>query len=214
MLARYRDLMRREGRGWRAAGCAVAASVVLAGCSSTTPGNPQPSTVATVGASTTAKSKPRLTLPPRPATLSVAGIDPCKLVPQDKKAELGIDRPAASDPSVTNSVMGGKFCSYSVVAWGVYGFDVSDTYSAQKWINHSVAAANRLVEVEGYPTVLTYSSDRAGGCVAVVDISDTAVLGLSVIDRRDYTAADGKVVCANALKAARVALTALRGMQK
>lgn len=110
--------------------------------------------------------------------------------------------------------MGGKLCSYSVAAWGVYGFDVSATYSAQKWINESVADANRLVEVNGFPAVLTYSSNRPGGCVAVVDISDTAVLGISVIDRRDYTARDGKVVCSNTMKAAGVALTALKGMQK
>lgn len=172
--------------------------------------------MATGGSSATGATKPLLTLPPRPATLSVAGIDPCALVPKDKRAELEIDQPATTDPGVTDPVILGTLCSYSVSAWGGYLFELSDKFTARNWIDRTKmrAAYNTLVDVDGYPTVRAYSPKQPASCLILVDISDSAVLYVASDDRRDYAAGDGKIVCANAIKAAGVALTALKGMQK
>lgn len=207
--------MKSMGRHRRGAIFAVA-FVALAGCSATTPGTAQPTSTAAGGTSTTITATPPLKLPPRPATLSVAGIDPCALIPPAERARLEIDRPAKTDPSDPDKVVQGRLCAYSVSQWGAYSIELSDKFSAQEFINQTKkhASANTLIDIGGFPTVQSYRPDLPGGCLEMIDIADTAVLYVAATDRRDYTVKDGKLVCSNAFKAAGVALTALKAMQK
>lgn len=189
--------------------------VIVSGCATSSAGQPQPVPSAD-GSSPVSSSAASTSLPPRPAELSVAGVDPCVLIPEDQRAALEMDRPPNRVDGGGDPLIGGLACTYSVTTWGVYGVDVSSTYTVSKWIEQTAnqAGENRVTSIGGYPAVVTYTSGESGGCIVLVDVAADSVLYVPVTDRRDFTVQDGKVVCANAEKAATVALTTLQGLQK
>ena len=146
----------------------------------------------------------------------MAGVDPCVLLPAAQRASLEIDQPPNKGDGSSDPVLAGAGCSFSVAAWGAYGVQVSSKFTVAAWIERTQNKAqdNRVTAVGGYPAVVTYTSKESGGCIVVVDIASDSVLAVTITDRRDYVVQDGKVVCANAEKAAGVALTTLQAMQK
>ena len=196
----------------------VGAVLVVSGCTTSLAGQPQP--VSSTGRSSQGGSSSgaaATSLPPRPAELSVAGVDPCALLPPDQRASLEIDQPPNRGNGTGDPLIGRTpLCSYSVAAWGAYGVQVSSTFTVAAWIEktRNLAQENRVTSVAGYPAVVTYAARESGGCIVLVDIAADSVLALTIRDRRDYAMHDGKVVCANAEKAAGVALTTLRALQK
>ena len=182
----------------------VGAVLVVSGCTTSLAGQPQP--VSSTGGSSAGGSSTgaaATSLPPRPAELSVAGVDSCALLPPDQRASLEIDQPPNRGDGTGDPLIGrGPLCAFSVAAWGAYGVQVSSTFTVAAWIEKTrdLAQENRVTSIGGYPAVVTYAAD--------------SVLALTIRDRRDYAMHDGKVVCANAEKAAGVALTTLRALQK
>ena len=194
--------------------------LLVAGCTAASAGQAQP--VSSAGGASQTSSSPgsssaaATSLPPRPAELSVAGVDPCALLPESQRSSLEIDRPPLRPSIGPDPVVGGAICTFSVAAWGVYGVDVSPTFTVAAWTERTQSKAedNRVTAIGGYPAVVTYTSKESGGCIVVVDIASDSVLAVTITDRRDDVVQDGKVVCANAEKAAGVALTTLQAMQK
>ena len=191
--------------------------LLVSGCTTSAVGQAQPAPGQGGASSTTGSSTAAATsLPPRLAELSVAGIDPCALLPEGQRASLEIDRPPNKGDGGGDALIGGTACTYPVTTWGVYGVVVSSTFTVTNWIEQTGGQAkdNRVTSVGGYPAVVTYSSDQSGSCFVLVDVAVDSVLYVPVTDRRDYVVQDGKVVCANAKKAAGVALTTLQALQK
>ena len=146
----------------------------------------------------------------------MAGIDPCVLLPAGQRASLEIDQPPVRPAGSGDPLIGGPLCSFSVAAWGAYGVQVSSTFTVAAWIEktRNQAQDNRVTTIGGYAAVVTYTARESGGCFLLVDLAANSVLYVPVSDRRDYVVQDGKVVCANAEKAAGVALTTLQALQK
>lgn len=181
-------------------------AVAATGCSSSQPGQAQASPPSAAATSSSAA----LSLPPRPAALSTAGVDSCTLLPEAERAALEIDQP----PTVggPDGVVGGSLCGFSVAAWGIYGVDATADYTAAQWLQHTNPADNTISSVGGYPAVVTYKPIDPRSCFVVVDTSDTGLLYVPIRDRR-ATATDRADLCGRALKAAGIALATLRVKQ-
>ncbi|MGP4020023.1 DUF3558 family protein [Saccharopolyspora sp. 5N708] len=140
---------------------AIAAGLLLAGCSSgAAPDDPPPT-----GSARTATAK------------SIAVADPCTLLSADQATSLGLDqqpKPGAAD--------GKAGCQYEAGTPGGPGWSAFVAADPQRTFPQFIGAelgADRL-DLGGYPTAKV---NGASGCTFVVDVADTGSLLVTALVR-------------------------------
>jgi len=196
----------------------IVAFALVAGCTSTQPGQPS-ATNKTEPGSTTSSGSPGSTGPdaaaPRvPVPLDDAKLvsDPCSALTVIQLQAIGFT--AAAKSSVNGSAVG-KVCSWTDDSVGVAGGDIgvavettlthgiSDIYSQK----NSMAYFNPM-SLDGYPAVVADHEDgrTTGSCALNLGVSDTSVLALR------YQQSDlGPASCNKVQAVAHAVIATLRG---
>lgn len=155
------------------AGVAVLLAGLVSGCESAVVGSPAPAATSETSGSTSPSE--RLS-PPVKSPKDLRGIDPCDLLTQDQKAELGLTRPVVRD----TSPWGEQTCGLagSVVALGfspdtTLGEGLDQAYRARNNFDNFEPS-----EVDGYPAVRVDFATQS--CGLIVGVSDEQTLGFEL----------------------------------
>ncbi|HJP77080.1 MAG TPA: DUF3558 domain-containing protein [Pseudonocardiaceae bacterium] len=159
--------------GWVPVGGLVLA--LLAACSGQQAGQ----AIATpgTGAALPAPRLTTLTLPPRPRSLPLTGIDPCSLLTHGQQAQLGVDPGVEGHPDVN---WHDPQCGFQLTKPGTLpSYNVQTVTSAgiQYWLNPLLANNTKPVSIGGFPAVdVTSKATVANGCQTVVSVADGQML--------------------------------------
>jgi hypothetical protein len=130
------------------------------------------------GPATTPEPRPGgagVDLPPRPQEVRLDGIDPCSLLTEEQRAELGLDgRPVFSQAPV------GLYPGAEVPACDMRGFEpravttgisIVTTIGIERFTAGELDAEIRPITVEGFPAVVAVPSRFTDYCTVVVDVA-------------------------------------------
>jgi hypothetical protein len=159
---------------------ALAAAVVVAGCSTTSdPGQAEPTKTTSGAASTTIT---------RPKDLKTAGVDPCSLLTDAQMAQMNITHktagPGHDEGGSTTS------CSYSVLKPATYVLNVSidSKRGVETWLSGTYEGQDlRQLTVGSYPAVQTllinekFTDPYATACSTFVSTAAGQELNVAII---------------------------------
>jgi hypothetical protein len=132
--------------------------------------------------SATAGSRPGgvVELPPRPREVRLDGVDPCSLLTERQRAELGLDgRPVFSQTPI------GLYPGADVPACDIRGFEpravatgisLVTTVGIERFTSGELAAELRPISVEGFPAVLAVPTRFTDYCTVIVDVAPGQLL--------------------------------------
>ena len=159
--------------GWAPVGGLVVA--LLAACTVQHAGTATPGSIAIGAPSTPALTT--LSLPPRPRSLPLSGIDPCSLLTSAQQAQLGVDPGVEGHPDVN---WHDPQCGFQLVNPGTlpsYNVQTVTTEGIQFWLNPLLANNTKPVSIGGFPAVdVTSKATVANGCQTVVSVADGQML--------------------------------------
>jgi hypothetical protein len=133
---------------------ALAALVVLAGCTTSEAGSakPDPTSEPTSGSEPTSESPPSSEFPSPPEELSLAGLDPCTLLTDAQRTQLKID---AAEPSIGESAIykDMKVCAFDVDTEPFRTYDVTAVTNVDFsfWLTEDTNAEAELTSIGGFP---------------------------------------------------------------
>jgi Protein of unknown function (DUF3558) len=161
----------RLRRSHRAGLLLASLGLLLAACSSHGSSQPdQTSSAAAATDSTSASASPSVSLPPRPKEINLNGIQPCDLLTQQQREQLGLDQPPlpAKAPAFhvpTCSIGSDK----NRVATSVMPVPNKDlTY----WFNkNEVNADPQVIQIAGFPALLDKTPGRTNFCNVDVGVA-------------------------------------------
>ncbi len=149
--------------------CVAALVLVVAGCSVPGVGGPPPF----VGPE----------LPPRPRDVLVRGVDPCALLPEEQRAEIGLETP----PLLTSREEGSEFfegptmvctsVAFRPVAFGVLVELTYEGLGIGALTGRPVSSELTVIEVQGFPAVLSRPQDPLF-CEVLVDLGPGSSLSV------------------------------------
>jgi hypothetical protein len=180
----------------------------VAGCASKTPGQSSPAT--TPGSSgSAAPASTGISLPPRPKTLSFAGIDPCKLLTAQQQAELNVNRVLPHKPAPPFNEPG---CSYVVDAQKPnYTFVIIPLpkMGIQDLLGKVDPSTSKVFSAAGFPAVQSQVDVPFQSCFADVDTGQGQMLAIQLgLDTPRGLTMDE--MCAKVQRSAELAVTTLR----
>jgi hypothetical protein len=149
----------------------LAGIVLLVGGCTTVPGQPAPANP-TGSASAGANG---IELPPRPREVRLDGVDPCELLTEDQRAELGLDGRPGFDQAPS------QLYEAEVPACVIRGSDpreirvavslVTSTGIERFTTSRGLAAELRPVQVRGFPALVVVPTRYTTYCTVVVDVA-------------------------------------------
>ncbi|MFI9811132.1 DUF3558 domain-containing protein [Saccharothrix variisporea] len=155
----------------------LAAVLLLAGCSesttgSPTAGSPTGETTASSGKPTSTSKEPAK----RPKTINLKDVDPCTLLTDAQRKDIGLDRPPLAG---TSTVFRSPSCSFNREdrTWGAT-VTTATTSGIEFYTDGSFDVEMQRLQVAGFPAVLGGAPDQKTSCYAAVDVSDGQVLAL------------------------------------
>jgi hypothetical protein len=114
-------------------------------------------------------------LPPRPREVRLDGVDPCSLLTEQQRAELGLDgRPLFSKAPV------GLYPGADVPACDISGFEpravstgisLVTTVGIERFTSGELAAEIRPISVQGFPAVVAVPTRLTDYCTVIVDVA-------------------------------------------
>jgi hypothetical protein len=159
--------------GWAPIGLLVVA--LLAACANTQTGQPVAAPASDSGAPPAVRDT--ITLPPRPRTLPLTGIDPCALLTSAQRTTLGVDPGVEGQPDVN---WHDPQCGFQLVNPGTlpsYNVQTVTSTGIQFWLNPLLANNTKPVSIAGFPAVdVTSKAAAANGCQTVVSVADGQML--------------------------------------
>jgi hypothetical protein len=121
-----------------------------------------------------------LELPPRPREVRLDGVDPCSLLTEQQRAELGLDgRPVFSQAPV------GLYPGADVPACDIRGFEpravsvgvsLVTTVGIERFTSGELAAEIRPIMVQGFSAVIAVPTRFTDFCTAIVDVAPGQLL--------------------------------------
>ena len=119
-------------------------------------------------------------LPPRPQEVRLDGIDPCSLLTEEQRAELGLDgRPVFSQAPVglyggaeVPSCTTGGFEPRAVTV----GVSLVTSVGIERFTSGELAAELRPIEVQGFPALVAVPTRFTDYCTVIVDVAPGQLL--------------------------------------
>ena len=163
-------------------------------------------------------------LPPRPRSLTLDGVEPCNLLTKQQSASFSIDRPPRGGTGSSGPLGNASDCSFvtSVGAANDWGFLIiaSTTVGLSEYLEQIRDNPTRhVITVGGFPAVKEEQKSNLGPgndtCFVDVDVADGQMLALQF---GQVAADEGKVLpmetlCAKAVEVAEAALATLQGQR-
>ncbi|MFD1529471.1 DUF3558 domain-containing protein [Pseudonocardia aurantiaca] len=152
-------------------------AVLLGGCS--VEGEPSPG-------EPSAAEPTGLALPPRPRDVPINGVDPCSLLTEAQRAELGLDARPVFDlspsalypgPEVPACVIGGNVPRAITV-----GVSVVTSAGMDVFTSGGLAAELRPTSVLGFPAVVAVPTRFTDYCTVVVEVAPGQLLDIQFRD--------------------------------
>jgi hypothetical protein len=174
-------------------------AVLLGGCS----GEGEPSAAEPTG----------LALPPRPRDVPIDGVDPCSLLTEAQRAELGLDARPVFDlspsalypgPEVPACVIGGNVPRAITV-----GVSVVTSAGIEVFTSGDLAADVNPVEARGYPAVVAIPTRSPDWCTVIVDVAPGQLLDVQFADGGREPPIPQDQLCQGAETAADAVMTTL-----
>lgn len=149
---------------------------VLTGCTTVSSGTPTAAGHRTTGPAAPTNGAAGITLPPRPADVSLTGVDPCQLLTtaQQRSLHLVAGREGLPDQLANNS----PSCDYrpdDPTSAGEYAVVVDATEGIRLFGDQNLANNVRQVTVGGFPAldVTLKPPDLLQGCTTAVSVADS-----------------------------------------
>jgi hypothetical protein len=147
--------------------------LLLAGCT-TVAGQPQPAAPSTSA------------LPARPRDVRIDGVDPCSLLTEEQREELGLDGRPVFDNSPTNLYPGGDVPACTVrgfeprAVW--VGVNLVATTGIERYTAGELLVDIRPAEVQGFPALTAVPRDFTEWCSVIVDIAPGQLIDVHFAD--------------------------------
>jgi hypothetical protein len=176
-------------------------AVLLGGCS----GEGEPSAAEPTG----------LALPPRPRDVPIDGVDPCSLLTEAQRVELGLDQPPILDRS-TSALYGGTEVP-ACVTRGLgpravtVGISIVTSAGIDLFTSGRLAAEVRVSTVRGFPAVVAVPTRLTDFCTVVVDVAPRQLLDIQFGDGGRLPPIPQDELCSGAAQAADAAVATLLG---
>lgn len=187
------------------------AVLALAGCSG---GPPAPVDSPPVAA-TTEPTERAIELPPRPRDISLEGLDPCTLLTEPQRAEIGLTSPPLLTEALSGVFNGDiELCTargYEPVAISV-GVTVVTTRGIEVFTGDGVAATVTPIDVRDFPGVLLVPP-RVGYCTAVVDVAPGHLIDVQFRDGGNDQTIATPVLCDGAERVAGLVMDTLLALR-
>jgi hypothetical protein len=193
----------------------VALAATLAGCTSSNGGLPGPAgTTTNPGAESTTpllNDNSSITFAPRPRDLSLASVDPCKLLTSSQRSQFGLE---AAMPHTPDQIFHQPSCTYPILN-GNGASDYVNTVSSkgiEYWLDPTLDDNLKQVTVGGFPAldVTLKGSDSLHQCSTAVSVGQGQML--IVLWGINQNGTDQQT-CAQTEQVAAAALTTLRTMK-
>jgi uncharacterized protein DUF3558 len=155
----------------------VGAAVILltvgsvAACSSVATGQAEPTDTTRTG------SPASFSLPPRPTTISMNGVDPCALLTAAQQARFQVK---AGEKAPVAAGETGAVCQYdwaeSTAGPGGYGVSAITSPGIEFWLDQNDNATINQTTIAGFPAVDVQGDNQDTGCTTSVSVADGQVL--------------------------------------
>lgn len=162
--------------------------------------------------STSSTSTPSTTypLPPRPRTIRMDGVDPCKLLTQQQLRQFAID--SAPDPSM-DTTFHAPTCSFFSYSTGTsMSISAVSTVGIERFEPGKVTGDVVIKTIRGFPAVQIHIRGLPAGqefCTDTVDVADGQVLDVLFNDDLSKQPLTEQTVCQGANAFADAAMTTL-----
>ncbi|MEU5691323.1 DUF3558 domain-containing protein [Actinosynnema sp. NPDC020468] len=165
----------------------LVAAVLLAGCSETTTGSPSPDRADPTSAGPTSTTSAPSSSPAtskakavRPKTIDIGDVDPCSLLTDAQRAQVGLNRPPAKS---VNDGTGWPNCvtSREDRLW-VLNVALSPSTGVEYYTDGHLPANVENVQVGGFPAVRVSAKSKGttNNCTVAVDVSDHQLVDVKV----------------------------------
>ena len=152
-------------------------------------------------------------LPPRPRDIPLRDVNPCDLLTEAQRAEIGLQRPPVFSPSDTSVFFEGPepLCTSRANEPRAFGVGVATPYDGlgiAALTGRPVTSELMVIEVQGFPAVLGRPTTDPLFCQVLVDVGPGAALNVQFRDggRRNIPQTD---LCEGAVQVANAAMTTL-----
>jgi Protein of unknown function (DUF3558) len=175
--------------------------LLLAGCT-TIAGQPQPAAPAPLTAAG----------PARPRDVPIDGVDPCSLLTEEQREELGLDGRSLLDQSPSLLYPGEvPMCVISgfeprAIAVGV---SVIATAGIELFTSGELAADVKRVEVAGFPAAVATPTQYTHFCTVVIDVAPGQLVDVQAMDGGRKPPIPQEQLCQDAEEGANAAMTTL-----
>lgn len=154
-------------------GLVLSVVLLVAGCSSVA-GEPTPA------------AEPAVELPPRPRELRLDGVDPCSLLTEAQRAELGLDARPVFDLSPSQLYPGGDVPTCVIGGFEpravTVALSVVTTTGIELFTAGELAADVSPIEVHSYPAVLAVPTRSTDWCTVILDVAQGQLLDIQYAD--------------------------------
>jgi hypothetical protein len=166
---------------WQRVAVAVALATAVAGCSEKTTGNASAGTPSSSSEKASGSAKPTSSSKPavnRPKSIDLMGVDPCSLLTDVQRQQLGLTRDPRKSPS--SAYPGTTMCGMSP---GDFKFSASIlalvTEGIQRYVDNPKLNASPVV-IGGFPAQLATFKDLHDTCFLGIDVADGQMVDLQM----------------------------------
>jgi hypothetical protein len=197
----------------------LAALIVVAGttaCSNSEAGTPRatPSS-AEVSTTTSAGSS----IPSRPRSLSLDGVDPCSILTEQQRAVFAFDRPPIGGRGTSGPLKDERDCSYrsSTEEYGALIIPSTRVGLAEYLEQIQDSSTRRIITVGGFPAIQEEQQLGLGSgnnrCFIDVDVADDQMLAVQFGQVASNKPLPMETLCVKAVEVAEAALKTLQGQR-
>jgi hypothetical protein len=161
-------------------------------------------------------AEPSTTAPARPREVRIDGVDPCTLLTEEQRAELGLDGEPRFDNSPSLLFPGNvPMCVTSgfeprAIALGV---SVVTTAGIEFFTSGRLAADVRPADVVGFPAAVAVPTRLTQFCAVVVDVAPGQLIEVQALDGGRQPPISQEQLCRDAEQGAKAAMTTLLALR-
>lgn len=187
---------------------------LLAACTTEEPGKPTPGGEATTPPGTA----PTTSVPPRPSSIALNDVDPCKLLTDAQLTELKVNRvrPTTSDSETYRGMKGCAFEASRAEPFFDYTALLVTTEGIAPWLSGERNVDAKASTVAGFPAATFHFAGASGTdsfeCVTAVDVADGQHLQIE-FELGTQDAFDQDQMCQMSEHAAGLAMATLQSLK-